>query len=125
MARSLEHQPRAWARLRVDVNCALRRGAWYRVVRLTRDKLVLAVTDEQVPVPRRLLKTVFAQPSRWTVVSRPSDAVNLPSDWGTRYAVCPACQGRAPISGFSLELACPHCRGVFAVAWDERYLKRR
>ncbi len=86
---------------------------------------MLAVTDEQIPVPRRLLKTVFAQPSRWTVVPRPSDAINLPSDWGTRYAVCPACQGRAPISGFSLELACPHCRGVFAVAWDERYLKRR
>jgi len=125
MARTVEPHPQAWARLRVDVNCTLRRGAWYRVVRLTREKVVLDVTDEQVPVLRRLLNTVFAQPSRWTVVPRPSDAINLPSDWGTRYAVCPACQGRAPISGFSLELACPHCRGVFAVAWDERYLKRR
>jgi len=100
MARTVEPHPRAWARL-------------------------LDVTDEQVPVLRRLLNTVFAQPSRWTVVPRPSDAINLPSDWGTRYAVCPACQGRAPISGFARELPCPHCRGVFAVAWDERYLKRR
>ena len=125
MPRTVEHHPRAWARLRVDINCALRRGAWYRVLRLSRDKVMLDVTHEHVPMPRRLVKTVFARPSRWTVVPRPSDAINLPSDWGTRYAVCPACQGRAPISGYSLELPCPHCRGVFDVAWDEHYLKRR
>ena len=125
MPRTVEHHPRAWARLRVDINCALRRGAWYRVLRLTRDKVTLDVTHENVPMPRGLVKTVFARPSRWTVVPRPSDAINLPSDWGTRYAVCPACQARAPISGYSLELPCPHCRGVFAVAWDEHYLKRR
>ena len=29
MPRTVEHHPRAWARLRVDINCALRRGAWY------------------------------------------------------------------------------------------------
>jgi len=125
MARSVEHHPRAWARLRVDVNCALRRGAWYRVVRMTRDKAVLDVTNEQVPVQRRLLKTVFARPSRWTVLPRPSDAINLPNDWGTRYGVCPACQGRAPIRGYPLELACPHCHPICAVAWDEHYLKPR
>ncbi len=125
MARSVEDHPRAWARLRVDVNCALRRGAWYRVVRMTRDKVVLDVTNEQVPVQRRVLKTVFAQPSRWTVVPRPSDAINLPNDWGTRYGVCPACQGRAPIRGYPLELACPHCHQICAVAWDEHYLKPR
>jgi len=125
MPRTVEHHPRAWARLRVDINCALRRGAWYRVLRLTRDKVTLDVTHENVPMPRGLVKTVFARPTRWTVVPRPSDAINLPSDWGTRYAVCPACQCRAPISGYSLELPCPHCRGVFAVAWDEHYLKRR
>ena len=125
MARSVEHHPRAWARLRVDVNCALRRGAWYCVLRLTRDKVVLDVTNEQVPVQRRLLKTVFAQPSRWTVVPRPSDAIHLPTHWGTRYVVCPACQGRAPIRSYPLELACPHCHQIFAVAWDEHYLTRR
>jgi hypothetical protein len=111
--------------LRVNVNCGLRRGAWYPVVRLAKDRAVLEVTDDRVPVPRRLLQTVFSRPFHWSIVPLPEDAVNVPSDWGTRYAVCPACQGRAPISGFSLELACPHCRGVFAVAWDERYLRRR
>ena len=125
MARSLEHAPQAWARLRVDVNCALRRGAWYRAVRLTRDNVTLDVCRERVPVPRRLLQTLFAPPARWSVVPRPPDAINLPADWGSRYAVCPACQGRAPLSGFPYELPCPRCRGVFAVGWDERYLKRR
>ncbi len=62
MAHSIEHHPRAWARLRVDVNCALRRGAWYRVVRLTRDNVLLEVAREQVPVSRRLVKTMFARP---------------------------------------------------------------
>ncbi len=33
--------------------------------------------------------------------------------------------GRAPISGYPHDLPCPHCRGVFIVAWDEHYLKRR
>ena len=86
---------------------------------------MLEVTNEQVPVQRRLLKTVFARPSRWTVLPRPSDAINLPNDWGTRYGVCPACQGRAPIRGYPLELACPHCHQICAVAWDEHYLKPR
>jgi len=125
MARSLEHSPRAWARLRVDVNCALRRGAWYRAVRLTRDKVTLDVSRERVSLSRNVLQTTFARPARWSVVPRPSDAVNLPADWGSRYVVCPACQARAPISGFPYELACPHCRGLFAVGWDEHYLKRR
>ena len=125
MAQSLEHTPRAWARLRVDVNCALRRGAWYPALRLTRDQVHLEVIRERVPVPRRLLQTMFARPARWSVVPRPSDAVNLPDDWGARYAVCPGCRGRAPLSGFPQELPCPHCRGVFPVAWDEHYLKRR
>src|SRR6266536_5503073 len=44
----LEHAPHVWARLRVDTNCALRRGAWYRVLRLTRDQAVLQVTRERV-----------------------------------------------------------------------------
>ncbi|PYO97225.1 MAG: hypothetical protein DMD60_07735 [Gemmatimonadetes bacterium] len=124
MARAIEHSPRAWARLRVDVNCALRRGAWYRAVRLTRDNVTVDVRRERVPVPRRLVQTIFARPARWSVVPRPSDAVNLPGDWGARYLVCPACQGRAPFSGFPRELPCPHCRGVFTVAWEEHYLKR-
>ena len=123
--RPLDHSPHAWARLRVDVNCALRRGAWYRVVRLSRDRAVLQVTRDRVPVERRLVQTVFQPPNRWSVVPRPADATDLPPrQWGQRYAVCPGCQGRAPISDFPPDMRCPHCRGLFAIAWDEQYLRK-
>jgi hypothetical protein len=125
MARSVEHSPRAWARLRVDVNRALRRGGWYRVDRLGRDQVVLDVLGERVSLPRRLFQTRFAQPIRWTVVPRPADAIHVPSDWGTRYLVCPACQARAPVSGFPVERPCPSCHAVFPIGWDEHYLKKR
>jgi hypothetical protein len=123
--RPLEHAPHAWARLRVDTNCGLRRGAWYRVLGFTRDQAVLEVTRERVPVERRLLQTVFAPPTRWSVVPRPEEAARMPAQWGTRYAVCPVCHGRAPLNDFPREMRCPHCHGTFAIAWDEHYLRRR
>ena len=123
--RATEGPAQVWARLRVDVNCGLRRGAWYRVVRLTRDKVFLDVTRECVPVGRRLLQTVFQHPTRWTIVPLPQDAANVPPEWGTRYAVCPACHARAPIRDFPPDMRCPQCRGVFTIGWDEHYLKRR
>ncbi len=117
--------PSTWARLRVDVNCGLRRGAWYPVVRLAKDRAVLDVTDDRVPVPRRLLQTVFARPFHWSIVPLPEDAVDVPSDWGTRYVVCPACQARARLSGHPADMPCPHCGQTFQVNWDEHYLRRK
>src|SRR5437867_2610535 len=49
----LREQPVAWARLRVDFNCGLRRGAWYRVVQVAGNDAMLELTPEPVPVPRR------------------------------------------------------------------------
>ncbi len=88
-----------WARLQVDVNCPLRRGAWYRVANLTPGDALLDVNRSQVPVPRASLKIVSAAPQFWTVVSRPRDAKGLPTTWGDKYAVCPACRQRAPLKG--------------------------
>jgi len=107
---------------RVDVNCGLRRGAWYRIVQVAGNDAVLELTPEPVPVPRRLLETVFHRPFRWSVVPRPHDALNVPSDWGSSYAVCPVCRTRAPVAGRPVDLRCPRCHGVFGVAWGERYL---
>lgn len=120
-----DHQrpPGAWARLKSDVSCGLRRGAWYRVVGLTPDEAVLQVPRrERVRVPRHLLQTLFARPRHWTVVPRPSDADQATDHWRARYAVCPGCRARAPITGYCVDLRCPKCDGVFAIAWDERYL---
>jgi hypothetical protein len=125
MGHSLLDLHSRWARLRVDVNCGLRRGAWYPVVRFVKDRAVLDVTDDRVPVPRRLLQTVFAPPLQWSIVPLPDDAVNVPSEWGTRYLVCPACQARAQLSGHPMDQSCPRCAGKFRIAWDERYLRRK
>jgi hypothetical protein len=115
--------PGAWARLKQDVSCGLRRGAWYRVVGLTPDDAVLQVPRrERVRVPRRFLQTLFARPRHWTVVPRPSHADEPPDPWRSRYAVCPACRARAAITSYSADMRCPKCEGLFGIAWEERYL---
>jgi hypothetical protein len=123
MEQTREALPGAWARLNQDVSCGLRRGAWYRVVGLTPEDVVLQVPRrERVRVPRRFLQTLFTRPRRWTVVPGPAEPAGEPEHWRARYAVCPVCRARAPITGFSAELRCAKCNGLFGVAWDERYL---
>src|SRR3989442_8702040 len=111
-----------WARLRVEVDCGLRRGTWYRVTRFAPSEVFLDVQNCPVGVPRRLLDVVVGRPTRWSVVPRPRDAAKLPPELGAPYAVCPACRARSPLRGSPATLACPRCRGVFVVAWDERSL---
>ena len=121
----LSNVTRAWARVAVDRNLGLRRGAWYPVTRLTKDQAFLKVAKvatEPRPVPRRFVQTRVSRPLLWSVVPRPSDATRLPSDWGERYGVCPNCLTRGPIPDYVPELRCSHCRAMFAVGWDERYL---
>src|SRR5712692_9859643 len=67
-----------WARVRGDVNCHVRRGAWYEVLRLTPDEAVLEVQSRPFSVPRSSLQIVPLRPKRWSVVARPSDAVMVP-----------------------------------------------
>src|SRR5438128_10175932 len=112
----------AWARLRLEVDCGLRRGTWYRVTRFTPTDIFLDVQHCPVPVPRHLLDVLVGRPHRRSVVPRPRDAAKLPPELGAPYAVCPACRARSPLRGSPATLACPRCRGVFVVAWDERYL---
>jgi len=103
------------------VNCNVRRGAWYEVVRLTPDDAVIEIGQRSLSIPRSSLQIVPVRPHRWSVVARPRDAVNLPLSWGSRYAVCPSCGERVPLRGQPTELSCPRCRGVYAVAWDDPY----
>lgn len=110
-----------WARVRGAENCQVRRGAWYRVLRLTPDEAILDVGKRSFRVPRSSLQVVPVRPQRWSVVPRPADAVNMPLSWGSTYAVCPSCRDRSPLKGRPTEIRCGRCGGVFAVAWDDPY----
>ena len=114
-----------WARVRGDLNCHVRRGAWYEVLRLTPDEAILEVVKRPFRVPRSSLQIVPLRPQRWSVVARPSDAVMTPLSWGSRYAVCPGCCNRTPLQGHPTKIRCPRCAGVFAVAWDGHLVSGR
>lgn len=111
-----------WARLKADLQCALRRGAWYKVLKLGPREAVVEVKGREVAVPRTALEVVAQPPRHWTVVPRPRHAPRLPSSWGQRYAVCPNCRARAPLEGEPQSMRCPRCNGLFEVAWGESYL---
>ena len=109
-----------WARVRPDQMARLRQGAWYRVMRMTPVEAVLDVNGRPQSVPRPSLHIAPAKPSRWTVVSRPSNAGGrLPLSWGPRYAVCPSCRARARLESKSAAMRCPKCNGHFDIGWDE------
>lgn len=107
-----------WARVRPDEQSRLRRGAWYRVVRLTPHDAVLDVNGTLMPVPRPALEILPTPPTRWTVVPRPPHAARLPMSWGPRYAVCPNCRTRARLEDRTASMRCPKCNGFFDIGWD-------
>jgi len=111
-----------WARIKPDLNYRLRRGAWYRVLRSNLTDAVVQVEHRDVTVPVAALQVESARPDRWTVVSLPRDAVDIPFSWGSRYGVCPECSARAPLVERVATMRCDACGGEFTVGWSERYL---
>jgi hypothetical protein len=108
-----------WARLNIDRNFGLRRGAWYRVIRVTADEVDLEVNRQEANVPRWLLDIAEDPPRTWTIIARPADARGPALAWGDRYVVCPSCRTRARLKGHQQHMQCPRCRGRFRIAWDE------
>jgi len=113
-----------WARLQVDAPLPLRRGAWYRIVKLTSAQATLNVKGTPVTVPRAQLQLSSEPALRWTVVPAPRAAPRFPPNWGTRYAVCPNCRDRAPLVDHPANMRCHRCNGLYDVAWDEPYLAK-
>ena len=107
-----------WARLQAEVKCPLRRGAWYRVIRLAAGEVTLDVGRAPLSVTRSLLELRATPPSRWSVVPDPRNAAGLPENL-TDYGVCPSCRNRASLVGHPARMRCPRCNGFFEVAWDE------
>lgn len=107
-----------WARLRSTEAATLRRGAWYRVVKLTPQEAVLDVNGKPTPFPRPSLEILPERPKQWAVVPRPSRSPRLPTTWGPRYGVCPNCRERARLEEQTVSLRCPKCNGFFEIGWD-------
>ncbi|HVH09449.1 MAG TPA: hypothetical protein VM736_06605 [Gemmatimonadales bacterium] len=108
-----------WARLKSEVKCPLRKGAWYRILKLTPMEAVLDVRGKPVTVARGHLQLAPTPALRWTVVPSPTNAPRFPTSWGSRYAVCPNCRERAPLEGRAPGMRCQRCNSFFEIAWDE------
>ncbi len=106
-----------WARLRAEASVPLRRGAWYRVLRVTPTDAVLDVNQRPINVPKPALHLTPRPPAVWEVVPRPPNAKNLPQSWGARYCVCPKCRQRSSLPKGPTALRCVKCNGVFDVGW--------
>jgi hypothetical protein len=111
-----------WARLRMDVKSPLRRGAWYRILKLRAQEATLDVRGKTVVVARAALEIAPAPKPLWTVVPSPRNAPRYPTNWGSCYAVCPNCRERAQLEGQPTSLRCQRCNGLFNIAWHEPYL---
>ncbi len=108
-----------WGRVRIDADCPLRRGAWYRVTRLTSNEAVVDVNHKVMSVPRSSLQIQSRPYQHWTVVPRPRNAGRLPASWGARYVVCPNCCERAPLGKPAASMRCLRCNGVFEIGWGD------
>lgn len=106
-----------WARLKGDVKCALRQGAWYRILKLTPTEAVVDVKGKPTAVPRGQLQLSPEPALYWSVVPSPKHAPRFPTTWGSRYAVCPNCRERAKLEGQPAGMRCNRCNGFFEIAW--------
>lgn len=113
-----------WARLHTDTDVKIRRGAWYRVLRLGAVDAVLEVNRRPTSVPRAYLSFAAHPPLAWTVVRRPRSSARLPETWGDSYLVCPACRERAQVlDSRPVSQRCQRCNGLFEVHWDDVQLQ--
>lgn len=108
-----------WARLKGDVKCALRQGAWYRILKLTPTEAIVDVKGKPTAIARGQLQLSPEPALRWSVVPSPKHAPRFPTTWGPRYAVCPNCRERAKLEGQPAGMRCNRCNGFFEIAWTE------
>lgn len=111
-----------WARLRSALDCPLRRGAWYRVVTVTRLEAVVDVQGESVSVARPSVEIRTLPPREWTVVRQAQGSPGAPDTLQSGYVVCPSCRNRVvlPFARVS-KLRCSGCNELFPIAWEEEY----
>ena len=115
-------QAARWARLCEDVDCGVRRGAWYETVSVGQFEVSVAVHGQERTFARDTFEIVSTRPTRWTIVINANNAPVIPARWPRGYAVCPQCAMRQLPMGRPQVLRCDGCNGLYEVAWDEPYL---
>src|SRR3989442_4531138 len=113
-----------WARLQEDVDCKMRRGAWYRVTQVTGLKAIVEVNRQPLAVPSYAIEIVATPPRCWTVVPLPRRASRLAAELGPRYGVCPSPRHRDPLRHRGGAQTCNRCPGPFENDLDENYPAR-
>jgi mutator protein MutT len=123
----LEHEDLAWVSparlLNYDLAPTDRRGAWYRVVTVTRLEAVVDVQGESVSVALPFVELRTVPPREWTIVGAAEG--RGPANLQSGYVVCPNCRHRAVLPFTRvLKLQCSRCNQLFPIAWDEGYLQQ-
>jgi len=102
--------PERWARVDVSAPYGLRRGAWYPVLSVGPEEVVLVARQRPVIVARSyVVDIVGTQPNRWSVVARESRPP---------CAVCPNCAERVTLAQTAERMRCVRCQGWFEVERD-------
>src|SRR5262245_4068648 len=110
-----------FARIQADVPVKLRRGAWYRILKLDDLQAVIEVNRKPVGVLRAWLEIQQRPPQRWSVVEGSKENRKAPPHLRGTYGVCPNCRARAelPKKKTVRTLECGRCRQEFEINWDE------
>src|SRR3989440_9856568 len=108
-----------WARLKENVKTPLRRGAWYRILKLTSMEATVDVKGKPVSVPRGELQLSPTAAQRWSVVPAPKNAPRFPATWRARDAGCPNCRDRSRLEGEASSMRRQRCNGLVDIAWYE------
>src|SRR2546430_16867975 len=95
-----------WARVKLDGDYPIRRGAWYRVTQFAKEHIILEPPGTFATVPRQAVELVGTPPRRWTVVPRPPGATWLPQRWGQHYCAWPGCPHLPPPPPIPQVLSC-------------------
>ncbi len=114
--------PAQWARLSEDVDCGLRRGAWYPALKQEKESVLIEVGGRRRSFSRGIFEIVASAPSRWTIVSHAGNENLIPARWNEGYAVCPCCRTRQLLLGHPAAMQCERCEDRFEIAWNEGYL---
>jgi len=114
---------RGWATGAPGVADVLRRGAWYPVLEMDDDGVLIEVDHMPMRFRTDELRMRDDRPDMWSVVTR--TGVMRPTLAGpkmvTSYAVCPDCTGRQEFEGQPETLMCVRCRRAAKVDWSTRY----